>query len=235
MAKDRISRISAGSLTAAVFGALSGIGGVTHAIGEILQGNVAPGGFFFNSWTYGPIAKNLGGEPGLSVIPNVLISGIVTLLVSIAIIVWATVFIRRRYGGSILILLSILLLLFGGGIGPPTVGILAGFAGRQHGSQIRWWGKRLGGGLGRMLASLWPWVFTLAVANGIFLFVGSLVLACIFDINRPGLFLNSFLFAVISLLFVYITSIAHELDRRNAAIRIPDEDRTASMTRAKGM
>ena len=217
MESQRLSQISAGSLTATIFGAFSGIGGITHAVGEILQGDVAPGGFFFNSWAVGPIAENLGGQPGLSVIPNVLISGIVTLFVSIAIIVWATAFVRRKYGGSILILLSVLLLLFGGGVGPPAVGILAGFAGRQRGSHFRWWAKRLRGGLGRLLARLWPWVFALTVANGILLFLGSLVLACIFDVNRPGLFVNSFFLAIISLLITNLTGIAYELDRRGSA------------------
>ncbi|MBN1999093.1 hypothetical protein JW935_16155 [candidate division KSB1 bacterium] len=61
MKTHKPSQLSAGRITATIFGIFSGLGGITHAVGEILQGNVAPGGFFFNSWTVGPIAENLGG------------------------------------------------------------------------------------------------------------------------------------------------------------------------------
>lgn len=210
-----VIRMGAGSLTATIFGVFTGIGGITHSIGEIIQGNVTHDSLFFNSWAIGPIAKNLGGEPGLSVIPNVLVSGIMTLLVSIFIIVWTIFYIRRKYGGSILLFSSVLLLLFGGGIGPPTVGILAGIAGRQHRSQFSWWTRILSGGFGRILARLWPWIFAMTVANGIFLFIGSIVVACLFDVNKPELFVYSFFFAVISLLVTNLTGIAYDFQNRN--------------------
>lgn len=208
MENDALPRCTEGSLTATIFGVFAGVGGFTHAVGEILQGNVAADGLFFESWTCGPIAENLGGEPTLSIIPNVFVSGIVTLIVSITIVVWAAAFARRKLGGFVLILLSVSLLLFGGGVGPPTVGIIAGFGGRRHGLQpCR--GKRLiRGVLRRVLAQLWPWVFAAALANGVFLFLGSLVLACIFDVSRPQLFVNSFLFEIVLLLITNLTSIA---------------------------
>ncbi|HUS70065.1 MAG TPA: hypothetical protein VM075_04720 [Anaerolineae bacterium] len=56
------AEISASRIVASVFGVLAGLGGITHGIGEILQGNVAPSGIIIDSWTEGPIATNMGGE-----------------------------------------------------------------------------------------------------------------------------------------------------------------------------
>ncbi len=56
-------------LLASTFGVLAGLGGIRHGIGEILQGNVAPGGTVIESWTEGPIATNMGGEHGRRAVP----------------------------------------------------------------------------------------------------------------------------------------------------------------------
>lgn len=66
---------SAARGTALIFGVLAGLGGLTHGIGEVLQGNVKPGGIIINSWTQGPIATNMGGEPGMTIVPSLLITG----------------------------------------------------------------------------------------------------------------------------------------------------------------
>ena len=62
--KNAITTFSAARIVASVFGMLAGLGGITHGIGEVLQGNVAPSGIWIYSWTQGPIATNMGGEPG---------------------------------------------------------------------------------------------------------------------------------------------------------------------------
>lgn len=70
-----LESISATSVIPSVFGALAGMGGFAHGIGEILQGNVATDGIWIESWTEGPIAANMGGEPAMTIIPNLLIAG----------------------------------------------------------------------------------------------------------------------------------------------------------------
>ena len=52
--------VSAARCTALSFGVLAGLGGLTHGIGEVLQGSVRPDGLIINSWTKGPIATNMG-------------------------------------------------------------------------------------------------------------------------------------------------------------------------------
>jgi hypothetical protein len=89
-------------LLASTFGVHAGLGGIRHGIGDILQGNVAPGGIVIESWTEGPIATNMGGEPGMSVVPNLLVTGLLALVASSAVVVWAALFVQRHNGGWIL-------------------------------------------------------------------------------------------------------------------------------------
>jgi hypothetical protein len=182
---------SAAKSTALIFGILAGLGGLTHGVGEVLQGNVKPDGIAINSWTQGPIATNMGGEPGITIVPNLLVTGILTILVSLAIVVWA-IFGRNKNYGRTLLLLSVTLLLVGGGVGPPLIGMLAGVAGIGIRTPSVWWGQYLPVNVRHFLAALWPWVFSIAVINGVFLVIGSVILVYFFDLNNPDLFLNSF-------------------------------------------
>ena len=75
------------------FGIFSGITGLEHGIGEILQGNINPGSIAIKSWTDSTaIGRVLGGEPAMTLIPNYRISGILTILVSLVFIVWGRCF-----------------------------------------------------------------------------------------------------------------------------------------------
>lgn len=141
---------------AAVCGALAGIGGITHGIGEIIQGSVAPGGVVFDSWAQGPIARNLGGEPAMTLVGNLAATGILTIVASLAVVAWSLLALDRRHAGAGLVVLSVAMLVVGGGFGPPIPGMLAGLvAGAARASKSRW-ARRLAGRGGRLLAALWP-------------------------------------------------------------------------------
>jgi len=71
----------------------------------------------------------LGGEPALTVIPNFIVTGILTIIFGLLVAAWAGKYVENRMGGLILILLSIIMLLVGGGIVPPFFGIAAGLIG----------------------------------------------------------------------------------------------------------
>ena len=186
--KNALSGISAARLVASIIGVLAGLGGMTHSIGEILQGNVAPDGLVINSWTPGPIATNLGGEPGMTLIPNLLVTGVLTILVSMAVIIWAASFVQRKRGGWILILLSVTMLLMQGGFAPSIIGVLAGAAGTRIRATANGWRPYLSSNARRLPARLWTWIFAVCVANGIFLVIGSVFLAHSFGLNNLGLF-----------------------------------------------
>ena len=77
----------------------------------------------FKAW---PSLIALGGEPAMTIIPSLLVTGILTIVVGALLAVWAAKFISRKRGGLVLILLTIAMLLVGGGIVPPLFGIVAG-------------------------------------------------------------------------------------------------------------
>ncbi|HEX2729422.1 MAG TPA: hypothetical protein VHM16_06670 [Rubrobacteraceae bacterium] len=214
-------KISAARIVASTFGILAGLGGITHGVGETLQGNVTPDGIFINSWTQGPIATNMGGEPGMTVVPNLLLTGILTIIVSLAVIVWSTALVRRGHGGLVLILLSIAMLLVGGGFGPPIIGVLAGVAGLGIQAPHTWWREHLPVRVRRFLAGSWPWVFGVCVINGVFLVVGSVILVYLFGLNNPNLFVGSFFFAVVSLLVTVFSGIAYDIQQGERGAVVP--------------
>jgi hypothetical protein len=189
------------------------LGGLVHGVGETLQGNVAPGGVTFNSWTVGPIATNMGGEPAMSLVPNLLVTGWLTIIISLAVLAWSLAFVQRKHGGLILLVLSIVMLLVGGGFAPPIMGLLASLAGLGINSPHRWWRTHLRGNTRHALAQLWPWVFAVCVLDGVFLVVGSIILVYAFDLNAPGLFVGSFLLAVVLLLVSDLAGVAYDLQK----------------------
>lgn len=204
-------------MTASLFGALAGVGGMTHGVGEILQGNVAPEGIIINSWAEGPIASHMGGEPGMTIVPNLLATGILTLLFSLAALLTAVFFVRRRHSGRVLIVLSVGMLLVGGGFGPPLLGVLAGVAGTGIGAAPGGWQRRLPPPGRRLLARLWPLVFAIAAGAGTFLVIGSLILVYIFNVDNADLFLNAFYLTVLSLIFTVLAAPAYDSRRDERA------------------
>lgn len=204
---------NASRLTATTFGILAGLGGIRHGLGEVLQGNTRPDGFFIESWTFGPIADHMDGEPGITLIPNMLATGILAIAISSLVVIWSAFFVQRHRGGRVLALLSAAMLLVGGGVGPPIVGMLAGWAGRSIGPGLEHWRGRLTGRPRNLLASAWPWVYGVAAANGVFLFIVSLVLLFVFDFEDAALLLWSFYFAVVLLVFTSYCAIANDLRR----------------------
>jgi hypothetical protein len=209
--KNPFNNLSAARVVASIFGILSGLGSITHGVGETLQGNVTPEGIVVNSWTQGPIATKMGGEPAMTIVPNLLVAGLLTIIVSLVAIVWSAIFVQRKNGGLILILLSIAMLLVGGGFAPPIIGVLAGVAGLGINAPYAWWRTHFPVNIRRFLAQLWPWLLGACVINGVFLVVGSVILVYFFGINNPDLFVNSFFFAILSLLLTIITGVAYDL------------------------
>ena len=140
------------------FGAIMALAGIEHGIGEVLQGSIAPSGVMFPSWPDSAFFRSLAGEPAMTIIPNLLITGVLAILFSLAMLMWAILFIQRKNGGLVMILLSIAMLLVGGGIFPPIFGILTGLvATRIHAPVSSCNASRSDDGFQRFLAKLWPW------------------------------------------------------------------------------
>jgi hypothetical protein len=206
-------------LTASTFGVLAGIGGITHAVGEMQQGGVRPDGVFVASWSDGPIARAMDGDPAFVLVPNLLLAGLLTLIVSGVVVAWSANLLRRERGGATLAVLSFAMLLAGGGVGPPVIGMLAGWAASGIGRPPSGWITRVSPRARRALAAAWPWMFGAAAVDGLFLFVGSLALIVAFEVERADVFLGAFYLAAVLVGATTVAAFARETpeDRRAPA------------------
>jgi hypothetical protein len=142
-------------IVATYFGVIAGIAGLEHGYFEILQGNTRPASLMFPSMGPPCVPEQIWNacEPAMSILPNFLVTGIITVLLGLAMMVWSAAFAQRKHGGLVLILLSIVFLLFGGGFFPPIIGLVGGAAGTQINKPLT--GKP--GSVTRFAARLWPW------------------------------------------------------------------------------
>jgi hypothetical protein len=138
------------------FGIVAGLAGLEHGVFEILQGNTRPESLIFVSMGPPCVPEKMwhGCEPAMSILPNFLATGILTILLSLLILIWSAAFIQRKNGGIVLVLLSVVLLLFGGGFFPPLMGLIGGAAGTRINKPIS---AKPAGGVLRFAAKLWPW------------------------------------------------------------------------------
>jgi hypothetical protein len=68
---------------ASTFGVIVGLAGLEHGIGEISQGRTAPPGVLFKSWPDAETLQGMAGEPAMSLVPDLMLSGILTALLSL--------------------------------------------------------------------------------------------------------------------------------------------------------
>lgn len=155
----------------AVLGALVGVAGIEHGIGEMLQGPGRPDGLLIESWPHVPALEVLSGEPAMTVIPNLWVTGVLALAVGLALAVWAVGFATRRHGGTVLIGMSVLLLLFGGGLLPPLMGIVLGVVAAHTGTRRH----RMPGPFLRRLSPAWPFFLGAALVGYLGLMPGMLL------------------------------------------------------------
>jgi hypothetical protein len=193
------------------FGALVGLIGIEHGSGEVLQGSVAPSGIMILSWPTSAFFHILGGEPALTVLPNLLLTGIVAILFSLAYLVWAVLFVQRKKGGLILMLLSIAMLLFGGGVFPPVFGIILGAAATRINAPLTWWRLHLSPGLRHFLLRLWPWSFGACVISWLSMFPGVAMLSYFFGVEDTNLIFILLICMFGFLLLAGIAGFAHDL------------------------
>jgi MFS family permease len=148
---------SATRVIASTSGILVGVAGMEHGLFEILQGNVRPGGLVIEA--IGPAQRlwEHGAEPAFTVIPNMLITGILAMAVGLLVIIWSGAFIDRKYGPLVMMLLSIALFLVGGGFAPLVLAVLPVAAATGINRPLTWWRRHLPPKLRGFLAGLWAW------------------------------------------------------------------------------
>ena len=150
-----------------VFGGLAALAGMEHGIGEALQGSVAPAGLVFPSWPDAAFFRSVAGEPAMSLVPNLLASGILSILVSLVFLVWAIAFPHRKRmrpgpAGSC----RVVLLLVGGGFGPPLLGTRRRHHRPEGALAPERWRRAFRKDWRRALGPLWPWILAAAIPPG---------------------------------------------------------------------
>jgi hypothetical protein len=145
-------------------GIFLGLAGIDHGFFETLQGNQPTTGLVIQA--IGPAQKmwKYGGEEAFTIVPNFLITGILAIMVSIAILLWSVRFIHTKHGASIFGLLLVLLFLVGGGIAAPIVfGPPVWAVATRIDKPLAWWRKVLPQRLRGILARLWPYTLSISV------------------------------------------------------------------------
>jgi len=114
-----------------MFGVLVGLAGIDHGVFEILRGHQPPGDILIEAMGSEQRFWEYGTEPALTIIPSYLVTGILSIMIGILVIIWAVAFIDRTYEAGMLMALCILLFLVGGGFAPIFMSILGNLAATQ--------------------------------------------------------------------------------------------------------
>jgi hypothetical protein len=196
---------------AATFGAIMALAGLEHGLGEILQGNVAAEGIMILSWPESEFFRSLGGEPAMTLVPNLLVTGILAVLVSLALLLWAVLFVQRENSARVMILLSIAMLLVGGGIFPPIFGVLIGLVATRIHSPLSWWRANLPEKSRSILAKLWPWMYGIGVIAWFCVLPGIPLLERFAGVENAALTLLILAIALGALLLTIFASFARDI------------------------
>ena len=201
--------MKASRVTVSTFGAIIGIAGIEHGVGEILQGNKAPEGFYIESWPDNPLYEILSGEPALTIIPNLFLTGILAIIASIVLIIWTVFFIERKYGPLIFLLLNFIGMLVGIGVaGPILIGIITGLVGTRINSQVTWMNEHVSAR--DFLSKIWIYVYFVSVFSWFSLWPGLIILGLFVSVIDPLIVIVLALFSFVSFILTIVSSFAYD-------------------------
>jgi hypothetical protein len=197
-----------------------GIAGLDHGFFETLQGYTPTHGVIIQA--IGPANRMWihGTEDAFTLVPNFLITGILAILVSLAIMVWSIGFIHTKHGSSVFLLLFVLLFLVGGGVGQIVFFVPTWLFSTRINKPLTWWQKVLPENVRRFLAKLWP----ASLAAGLLLFLAALEIAIVGfvpGVSNPDqrLYICWYLLlaALILFIFSFVAGFADDIQKRLAA------------------
>lgn len=93
-----------------MFGVYGGFLGLEHGVGEIMQGNAAMTSVQINAYAPPGLPFPFGREPTMTLLPTLLLAGILAVLTDLTVMIWSAFFIQMKHSILILYLMSILLL-----------------------------------------------------------------------------------------------------------------------------
>ena len=208
-------------IAASVIGALLGLAGIlNHGIFEILQGDVPTKGFFIEAIGEAHRFWIHGTEGAVTFVPNFLATGILAILVGLALIAWSAMYVQKKHGATVLLILFVLLTLVGGGIGHLVMFLPTWAYATRIRKPLTWWRRRLTGSAGKTLSRLWS--YGLAATVLLWLTVMELGVFGYFPLQTdPDTILNIVLvFLLASVLmanFTFVCAMARDVEERDAA------------------
>jgi hypothetical protein len=159
-----LSNVNATRVIATTVGVFFGLfSGVNHGLFEVLQGNAPTDGLVINAIGEAQRFWLEGTEPAFTIIPNFMLTGIASMIVGLAIIIWSIWFLPGKHGRTIFLGLFILSFLVGGGIGQVAFFIPAWAFATRMDKPLTWWKKTLPRSTWPFLSNLW--IVTLALAT----------------------------------------------------------------------
>jgi len=210
-------------IVAAVFGSLIGLSGINHGICETTQGFKPTNGFFIfaiapgNNWS----VWTEGGEAAFTVIPNLLITGLLAIIVGLFMVIWSIGFIHQPQGVRVFLFLALLLFIFGGGIGQIIFFPLEWYVASKINQPLSGWQKILSSPCRRVIKNWWRWTLPLCAI----LFLITLEIAIfgyvpgVSDHDQLKYICWSFLGGVILLLVIsFVSSFAHDIENRKTIV-----------------
>jgi hypothetical protein len=135
-----LSNVNATRVIATTVGVFFGLfSGVNHGLFEVLQGNAPTDGLVINAIGEAQRFWLEGTEPAFTIIPNFMLTGIASMIVGLAIIIWSIWFLPGKHGRTIFLGLFILSFLVGGGIGQVAFFIPAWAFATRMDKPLTWW------------------------------------------------------------------------------------------------
>jgi len=214
--RSRFYSINAIRVIATTVGVVFGLSGMNHGFFEFLQGNKATEGLVIHA--IGPEQRfwAQGTEDALTIIPNYMVSGLLSMVIGAVIVVWSLRFLHTRHGRNVFLGLFIALFLVGGGIGQIAFFLPAWAFATRMDKPLTWWREKLPQRSWRILSGLWPVTLTLATASILFGIEIAIfgVVPGVNDLeqiqNTAGLFVMA---SIILYIVSFIAGIGHELYR----------------------
>jgi hypothetical protein len=196
--------------------------GVNHGIFEVLQGNKPTTGFVINAIGEAQRFWVEGTEPAFTLIPNFMLTGIVSMIVGLAVAIWSIWFLPSKHGRAIFLGLFILSFLVGGGIGQAFFFLPAWAFATRIDKPLTWWRKVLPRNTWPFLSRLWIALLVLAtivmligLEMAIFgYFPGITDSETLQNVNMTFVFGSAILFVL-----SYIAGFGHELRRMELHLR----------------
>jgi hypothetical protein len=160
--RARLDNLNATRAIVTTIGVILGIAGFNHGFFEFLQGNTPTNGLIIQAIGEAQRFWSLGTEEAFTIIPNFLISGILSMVLGLTIVVWSLGFIHTKRGPTVFLGLFILLFLFGGGIGQVAFFLPAWAFATRMGKPLTWWRRVLPKSIWPLLSRLWVPILVLS-------------------------------------------------------------------------